>query len=145
MKGMDINYFVTITGTKHYYGMKPMEIGRILKLVKEKNNEYDDEAIAALLPYIGVVGYVANSPNTVARGTYSAGRIYDTFEEETYAQILFATKDSVICLLISPQEIEGDNASSENTLKDYTEGKQVESKVDFKKENIKMAFFGQDI
>lgn len=99
------NYFLTITGLNHYYGMKPIEIGRILTLVKDKNNEHDEEAIAVLLPYIGIIGYVANSPNTVVKGTYSAGRIYDLFQEEAYAQVLFATKDSVICVLILPEDL----------------------------------------
>ncbi len=85
--------------------MKPIEIGRILTLVKDKNNEHDEEAIAVLLPYIGIIGYVANSPNTVVKGTYSAGRIYDLFQEEAYAQVLFATKDSVICVLILPEDL----------------------------------------
>lgn len=99
------NYFLTITGLNHYYGMKPIEIGRILTLVKDKNNEHDEEAIAVLLPYIEIIGYVANSPNTVVKGTYSAGRIYDLFQEEAYAQVLFATKDSVICVLILPEDL----------------------------------------
>lgn len=99
------NYFLTITGLNHYYGMKPIKIGRIVTLVKDKNNEHDEEAIAVLLPHIGTIGYVANSPNTVVKGTYSAGRIYDLFQEEAYAQVLFATKDSVICVLILPEDL----------------------------------------
>ena len=47
---MENNYFVTITGTKYYYGMKPFELGRIFKLVKEPHNEYDSEAIRAAVP-----------------------------------------------------------------------------------------------
>lgn len=43
---MESTYFVTITGIDHYYGKKPFEIGRIVKLIKDKNNEYDKEAIA---------------------------------------------------------------------------------------------------
>ena len=46
---MENTYFVTITGIDHYYGKKPFEIGRIVKLIKDKNNEYDKEAIAAYL------------------------------------------------------------------------------------------------
>ena len=81
---MENNYFITITGTKHYYGMKPFEIGRIIKLVKEPHNEYDQEAIRAELPFIDKIGYVANSVNTVVKGTLSGGRIYDLFEEEAF-------------------------------------------------------------
>lgn len=54
---MENNYFITITGTKHYYGMVPFEIGRIIKLVKEPQNEYDSEAIRAELPFIGGIGF----------------------------------------------------------------------------------------
>jgi hypothetical protein len=100
---MDKNCFFTVCGTKYYYGMKPFEIDRIIKIVKEPDNEHDNEAIGAELPFIGKVGYVANSPNTVARGTYSAGRIYDLFDTEAYAQVLFVTHGSVICLLILPE------------------------------------------
>lgn len=74
---MNGNYFITITGLNHYYDKKPFEINCILKLVKEPDNEYDDEAIRAELPYIGTVGYVANSTNTVFKGTVSSGRLYD--------------------------------------------------------------------
>ena len=59
------NIFVTITGQNHYLGMKPYKIGRIVKLVKDKDNEYDEDAIAVVLPFIDVIGYVANSTNTV--------------------------------------------------------------------------------
>ena len=97
---MENNIFITITGTKYYYGMKAFEIGRIIKLVKETNNEYDQEAIRAELPFIDKVGYVANSANTVVKGTFSGGRIYDSFEKEVFAQVLFITHDSVICMLI---------------------------------------------
>ena len=40
---MEKTYFVTITGLNHYYGKKPFEIGRIIKLIKEPDNEYDKE------------------------------------------------------------------------------------------------------
>ena len=45
---MEKNYFITNTGTKHYYGMKPFEIGRIFKLVKEPENEYDSGMVKKL-------------------------------------------------------------------------------------------------
>ena len=38
---------------------------------------YDSDAIRAFLPYIGKVGYIANSPQTKAGGTESASRIYE--------------------------------------------------------------------
>ena len=38
---MEKTYFITITGINHYYGRKPFEIGRVIKLIKEPDNEYD--------------------------------------------------------------------------------------------------------
>ena len=45
-------------------------------LKKEKDNEYDKEAISVNLPGLGKIGYVANSPYTVLGESYSAGRLY---------------------------------------------------------------------
>lgn len=98
--------YVTITGTNYCYGMKPFEIGRIFKIVKEKDNEHDQEAVRAELPYIGKIGYVANSPYTVAKGTISAGRLYEQIDEYAYAQVLFVTSTKVICLVLRPEEVE---------------------------------------
>ena len=96
-------YFITLTGFKQYYDKKPFEPGQIVRLVKEPDNPYDAEAISVELPFIGRVAYVANSPNTVARGTSSAGRIYGTFRRETYAQVLFMTHASILCMLLPPE------------------------------------------
>lgn len=125
---MGNDYFITITGTKHYYGMKPFEIGRIIKLVKEPHNEYDPEAIRAELPFIGEIGYVANSVHTVVKGTFSGGRVYDLFEEEAFAQVLFVTHDSVICLLIIQEDEKQDskeitNGEITNSRATYNKGK----------------------
>jgi hypothetical protein len=92
--------FITITGTNHYYGLKPYKVGGIVKLVKDKMNDYDGDAIAVLMPYIDTVGYVANSPNTTFKGTYSAGRIYDSIGDYAYARVMFVTHSSVIALVL---------------------------------------------
>jgi hypothetical protein len=124
---MENNYFITITGTKHYYGMKPFEIGRIIKLVKEPYNEYDREAIRAELPFIDKIGYVANSVHTVVKGTFSGGRIYDLFEKEAFAQVLFVTNNGVICLLVLQEEANDKNEITNGEITDskaaYTKGK----------------------
>ena len=39
------------------------------------------------LPVYGTVGYIANSTNTVAGGTMSAGRIYDRVEKKFYVRV----------------------------------------------------------
>lgn len=98
--------FVTITGINHYYGVKPFEIGRVVRLVKEPNNEHDDDAIRVELPFIETVGYVANSTSTVYRGTYSAGRIYDKIEDVAFAEVAFITHSSVIAAVLPPEDAE---------------------------------------
>lgn len=103
---MESTYFVTITGIDHYYGKKPFEIGRIVKLIKDKNNEYDKEAIAAYLPFIETIGYVANSTNTVYDGTISAGRLYDKIDDYAYARVMFVTRTSVIALVLDKEDVE---------------------------------------
>lgn len=110
---MEDTYFVTITGLNHYYGKNPFEINRVVKLVKEPNNSYDSEAIKAELPYIGTIGYVANSTNTVFKGTVSAGRLYDHIGDYAYAQVLFVTHSSVIALILSPEDIENGKETEE--------------------------------
>lgn len=103
------NTFVTITGVRKYYGMKPFRVGKIFRIVKEDDNEYDEEAIRAELPAIETIGYVANSTDTVFAGTVSAGRLYDKIDDYAYAQTMFITHSSVIALVLSPEEVEGDS------------------------------------
>ena len=103
---MEKTYFVTITGLNHYYETKPFEIGRIIKLIKEPDNEYDNEAILAFLPFIDKIGYVANSTNTVYQGTISAGRLYDKIEDYAYARVMFVTHSSVIALVLDKEDVE---------------------------------------
>ena len=103
---MNNHYFVTITGLKNYYGTKPFEIGRIIELIKEPENEYDSEAIFAYLPYIEKIGYVGNSVHTVYLGTISAGRLYDKIKDVTYARIMFVTHTSAIAMVLNDKDIE---------------------------------------
>lgn len=109
-RNMKVNHmYITITGLGHYLGMRPYKVGRIVKLVKDKGNEYDESAIRVELPFLDVVGYVANSVNTVYAGTYSAGRLYDKIDDLAYAQVMFITHSSVIARVLSPEELEGNN------------------------------------
>ena len=64
------------------------KVGEELTLKKDKDNEYDDEAIIAYKENMKCA-YVANSVHTVARGTSSAGRIYDLMEGEAKCIIRF--------------------------------------------------------
>lgn len=100
------NVFITITGIEHYYDKKPFTVGKVVKIVKEPCNEYDHEAICVRLPYVGAVGYVANSTRTVYAGTHSAGRLYDKIDEYAYAVIMFVTHSSAIGLVLSPEQVE---------------------------------------
>ena len=112
------NYFVTITGMSHYLGMNPYKINRLVKLVKEPDNPHDPEAIRVELPFIDTIGYAANSVNTVFAGTYSAGRLYDKFEDYAYAQVMFITHSSVIAIVVPKEEVEEKSAldSEQNTM-----------------------------
>lgn len=101
------NIFITITGVNHYFGMKPFKVGKIFKIVKDDDNDYDEEAIRAELPMIDTIGYVANSTNTVYVGTISAGRLYDKIDGYAYAQTMFITRSSVIALVLPPEAVEG--------------------------------------
>lgn len=103
---MNKTYFVTITGLDYYYGKTPFEIGRIIRLTKDPENIYDDEAIVAWLPYIEKIGYVANSTKTVYNGTISAGRLYDKIEDYAYAKVMFVTHTSAIALVLDKDEVE---------------------------------------
>ena len=96
--------FITITGLNHYLGTNPFRVGRILKLIKEEDNTYDEDAIRVVMPYLDTVGYVANSTYTVYQGTLSASRIYEHTEETAYAQVMFITHSSVIAKLLTKEE-----------------------------------------
>ena len=103
--------FITITGQNNYLGMKPFKVGRIVKIVKEPENQYDEDAIRVELPFIDTIGYVANSVNTVFAGTYSAGRLYEKIGDYAYAEVMFITHSSVIALVVMPDEIENDDGT----------------------------------
>lgn len=72
----------------------------ILNLKKEKDNEYDKEAISVNLPGLGKIGYVANSPYTVLGESYSAVRLYDKISEEASGKVKFKLDKGVICEFI---------------------------------------------
>lgn len=106
------NIFVTITGQNSYLGLKPYKVGRVVKLVKDKDNEHDEDAIRVELPFIDTIGYVANSTDTVYKGTFSAGRLYDKIGDEAFAQIMFVTHSSAIALILPPDAENDDDGES---------------------------------
>ena len=76
-----------------------INVGSILTLVKEPDNNYDDEAIEVKLGD-EKIAYVANSTNTVIKGTMSAGRVYDKINDTQEAEIILMDKNSIIAKII---------------------------------------------
>ena len=63
--GVSVDRYVAVVGFGQFYGRKIFKPEQIVKLVKEPNNAFDDEAIRVELEPVGQVGYVANSTATV--------------------------------------------------------------------------------
>jgi hypothetical protein len=97
--------FVTITGLQHHLEA-PVLPGALFKCIKEPQNKYDDEAIRVELPGVGKAGYIANQWRTVARGTYSSGRLYDKVGEVSFAEVKFSLGNTVICQVLEGDEQE---------------------------------------
>lgn len=93
--------YITITHINAFGGPAIFKVGDEITLKKEHENLYDDEAILAYGKRNTKCGYVANSVTTVARGTYSAGRLYDKFDETIRCQVLFILDDEVIARIIN--------------------------------------------
>ena len=84
--------FITLTGTKHYFGNDFLEKGTKIRLEKEPDNEYDKEAIKVTYEGLGKIGYVANSSYTVIGESMSAGRLYDKIGDVAYAKVILVTQ-----------------------------------------------------
>lgn len=94
------NFYITITGMNEYCGNRGFKVDDELKIVKDYDNDYDDEAIKVEAVGLGTVGYIANSVRTVYKGTSSAGRVYDKFGETAKARVMFVTHTSIIAELV---------------------------------------------
>lgn len=129
------NTFVTITGVRNYYGMKPFKVGKIFRIFKEDDNDYDEEAIRAELPMIDTIGYVANSANTVFAGTVSAGRLYDKIDDYAYGKVMFVTHSSAIVLVLDKEDVEEEDDETEDATE--VPKKEVEPEKPKKKKNNK--------
>lgn len=92
--------YITIVGANFNLGPEVFKLGSVVHLIKDYDNKYDSEAIACEMDVIGRVGFVANSHKTVAKGTMSAGRIYDKFDHRCDAEVMFIIDDIVICRLL---------------------------------------------
>lgn len=98
--------YVSIVGFKNYFDKRPFAIGTKLLCVKEPDNVYDSEAIKVTFPVLGTVGYIANSIQTKANGTLSAGRVYEQVAEKFIVEVAFSTHSTVIA------KVTGDNADA---------------------------------
>ena len=95
---MERKYF-TIAGTNHHFGNEFMEPKMQVKLIKDPENEYDNEAIKVEMEGLGLVGYVANSAHTVQGESMSAGRLYDKIGDTATGTILYVIPQGVICYI----------------------------------------------
>lgn len=77
----------------------PLNVGNILTLVKEPDNTHDAEAIVVKLDD-EKIGYVANSTNTVVKGTMSAGRVYDKINNIQQAEVILIDKHALLARII---------------------------------------------
>ena len=89
--------FITLTGTKHYFGNDFLEKGMKIRLEKEPDNEYDKEAIKVTYEGLGKIGYVANSSYTVIGESMSAGRLYDKSGDKAKGKVVFVVDGGVVC------------------------------------------------
>lgn len=89
--------YFTLTGTKYYFGKDYLKPGMKIQLEKEKDNEYDKEAILVKLDGLGKIGYVANSPYTVVGDSMSAGRIYDKIGDTAIGEVIYITSQGILC------------------------------------------------
>ena len=89
--------FITLTGTKHYFGNDFLKKGMKVRLEKDPDNEYDKEAIKVTYEGLGKIGYAANSSYTVLGDSMSAGRIYDKIGKKAKAKVVLVTDHGTIC------------------------------------------------
>ena len=95
------NIYITLNHLKIFKGETYLRTGDELTLRKDRSNPYDDEALAVYDDERRLkIGYVANSVTTVARGTYSAGRLYDRIGEECRCRVCFVLDESVIAQIV---------------------------------------------
>lgn len=92
-----MKHYITVTGTHFRYGTDFLKPGMQLRLVKETNNEYDNEAIRVEVDGIGKIGYVANSVKTVIGDTMSGGRLYDRIGDTARAKVEYIFPNGLVC------------------------------------------------
>jgi len=91
--------FFTVAGTCYHMGTDFMEKGMKVILKKDKENEYDSEAIRVEMEGLGLIGFVANSVKTRKGETMSAGRLYDKIGDRAVGTVVFIFPDAAVCEL----------------------------------------------
>ena len=92
--------FITIVGAEYYLGTESLAIGQELNLKKDPDNRYDDESIKVETESGATCGHVANSVSTVARGSHSAGYIYNSINDNQKCKVAFILDERVIAELV---------------------------------------------
>ena len=92
----DQQVYITITHINEFSGYELFRPGMRVILKKDTDNIYDDEAIAVYSEHGAKLGYVPNSVRTVARGTHSAGYVYNLFGNEITCTVCFVTESEAI-------------------------------------------------
>lgn len=81
--------YITLTALGNYIDIKELSVGEELNLEKDKENQYDDEAIKVMGTNHSKKGYVANSIHTKCNGTHLAGYIYNMFDDTCKCVVRF--------------------------------------------------------
>lgn len=93
------NIFITINEEDIYYNIDDLKVGETLKLLKDPSNRYDSETIKVLGLNDFEYGTVANSIDSVARGTHSAGYIYNMLQGNPTCEVCFIIDGKAIARL----------------------------------------------
>lgn len=86
---------INITGIGFYKGFDPFEVGAILSLKRDAQNEHDPDAIAVLNDG-EIVGYVANSDYTLVKNVKSASEINKKVNDLSKAEVLFVFQNEFV-------------------------------------------------
>ena len=99
MNKMDYSEFdayITITGFRHYFVYGKVDEGFEVVLVREFGNIHDEYAIAVYSKG-EKIGYVANSPDTVRKGSMSARQLTEQMKNNLKAEIIDFSSYDALC------------------------------------------------
>ncbi|MCR5230474.1 MAG: HIRAN domain-containing protein [Solobacterium sp.] len=98
---MNKQLYITLSHLNEFMGIEYFRPGMEVILKKDPGNLYDDEAIEVYGKDGPKYGYVANSVGTVARGTHSAGYIYEIIGDSAKCVIRFVTQEEAIAEILT--------------------------------------------